>query len=140
MSPAIVPSALRRRIYERAHGQCEYCLIPEVVALVPHEVDHIIAQKHAGPTQADNLALACSLCNQRKGTDLASIDPASGALTPLCNPRRDRWREHFELHEALLIGRTAVGRVTVRLLQLNLPARVTERELLLRSGTLRIPE
>ncbi len=78
--------------------------------------------------------------SQHKGTDLASIDPASGALTPLFNPRRDRWREHFELHEALLIGRTAVGRVTVRLLQLNLPARVTERELLLRSGTLRIPE
>jgi 5-methylcytosine-specific restriction endonuclease McrA len=63
MTQAYVPAALRRQVYERAHGYCEYCLVPETVALSAHQVDHIIAQKHGGLSQADNLALACALCN-----------------------------------------------------------------------------
>jgi len=32
-------------------------LIPETVVLVVHQIDHIIAEKHGGLTEADNLAL-----------------------------------------------------------------------------------
>jgi hypothetical protein len=110
------------------------------VTLIAHEVDHVIAQKHGGPTELGNLALACPLCNQHKGTDLASLDPETGSLTPLYNPRQDRWQEHFALQGATIVGLSPVGRTTVRLLQLNAPARLTERELFIRLGDLRPPE
>ena len=75
-----------------------------------------------------------------KGTDIASLDPQTGQLTPLYHPRRDRWTDHFRLAEAHIVPLTAVGRVTVWLLQLNQPERVAERELLLAAGALRLPE
>jgi len=62
-----IPSALRQEVYDRAGGCCEYCLIPETAVLVPHEVDHIIAQKHGGLTESGNLALSCTVCNKYKG-------------------------------------------------------------------------
>jgi hypothetical protein len=95
-----------------------------------------VAEKHGGQTVEDNLALSCVLCNQHKGSDLASIDPVTGQLTPLFHPRRDRWDDHFRREGARLEPLTPAGRVTVRLLQLNHPHRVEERELLLRLGPL----
>lgn len=139
MSSAYIPPALRQLIYQRASGCCEYCLIPEAVTFGGHEIDHIIAQKHGGPTTADNLALSCVLCNKLKGSDIASVDPISGDLVPLFHPRRDRWSEHFQLKGAQLIPLTPIGRVTVRLLQLNHPNRFVERERLLVAGILQLP-
>ena len=75
MSSTYIPVALRQFVYERANAQCEYCLIPEDVVFAPHEIDHIIAEKHGGPTEANNLALSCTLCNKYKGSDIASVDP-----------------------------------------------------------------
>lgn len=40
-----------------------------------------IAEKHGGPTSLDNLAWACLYYNRFKGSDLASIDPASSKLS-----------------------------------------------------------
>ncbi len=34
MSTTYIPAALRRQIYDRANGCCEYCLIPEVATKV----------------------------------------------------------------------------------------------------------
>jgi hypothetical protein len=126
-----VPAPLRRQVRERAGAACEYCLIPEAMALVSHEVDHIVAQKHGGATDADNLALSCTLCNKHKGSDLASIDPETGALTPLFHPRRQRWSEQFQLVDAMIVPLTPAGRATVRLLQLNHPDRLGVRVLLI---------
>ncbi len=137
MSSAHIPAALRRLIYERASGCCEYCLTPEAAGLAAHEVDHIIAEKHGGPTQGDNLALSCALCNKRKGSDLSSLDPATGEIEPLYNPRRGRWADHFQLNGAEFVPLTATGRTTIQFLQLNTPERITERELLLAAGLLR---
>ena len=66
MSTTYIPIALRRQVYERAKGYCEYCLIPDIAAFAPHEIDHIIAEKHGGLTEAENLALSCTLCNKHK--------------------------------------------------------------------------
>ena len=140
MGSSYVPSSLRQQVYERARGCCEYCRIPETAVFAPHEIDHIIAQKHGGPTEADNLALSCSLCNKRKGSDLASLDPETGELIPLFHPRKDRWSDHFRLDEARFEPLTAKGRVTVRLLQLNHPNRVRERALLIEAGLFLVPE
>jgi hypothetical protein len=40
-----VPAALRRLVHERAGGACEYCLVPEAMTLVAHEVDHVVASE-----------------------------------------------------------------------------------------------
>lgn len=91
MSSTYIPAALRRLVYERAGGRCEYCLIHEDDVFAVHEIDHIIAEKHGGPTEADNLALSCALCNKYKGSDIASVDPDTGEIVPLYHPRRARW-------------------------------------------------
>lgn len=135
-----IPATLRQQVYERAARQCEYCLIPEIASLVSPHVDHIIARKHGGKTELKNLAQACSLCNKHKGSDLTSIDPESGEITPLFHPRRQRWQDHFRLKGAEIIPLTATGRVTVNLLRLNHPERIVEREILLEAGVISLPE
>ena len=113
--------------------------IPESIAFIPHEIDHVIAQKHGGATELDNLAICCAICNKHKGSDLTSIDPETGKITPLYNPRQDRWSEHFALRNAVIVPLTAKGRVTVRLLQCNVKERIEERLLLLAAGIFRQP-
>jgi HNH endonuclease len=134
MSKTYIPAALRKQVYARGKCCCEYCLIPEVATLESHQIDHVIAEKHGGLTEYNNLALSCVLCNKYKGSDLTSIDPKTGIITPLYNPRRNVWSEHFCLEEAKLIPLTPIGRVTVRLLQLNRKDIVEERKLLIEAG------
>lgn len=100
MSKTYISVALRRFVRDRAHHACEYCLISEISVFVPHEVDHVIAEKYGGQTDENNLALACTLCNKYKGSDLASIDPSNRAIVRLYQPGRDRWCDHFQLKEA----------------------------------------
>ncbi|HTU92985.1 MAG TPA: HNH endonuclease [Gemmataceae bacterium] len=139
MSRTHIPAELRRSVRLRAGDCCEYCLIPESMTLATHEIDHVIAEKHGGPTEAGNLALACALCNGFKGSDLASIDAQSGAIVPLFNPRRDRWPDYFRLEGGRIEPLTASGRATVRLLQLNDPHRIEERLLLVAAGIVLAP-
>jgi HNH endonuclease len=139
MSKTYVPSALRQTIYQRASGCCEYCLLPEMFVLASHEIDHIIAEKHGGLTNAENLALSCVLCNKLKGSDIASVDPETGNIVPLYNPRQARWLDHFQLSDGQIIPLTPVGRVTIRLLQMNRPDRVEERQLVIEAGMFNIP-
>jgi hypothetical protein len=136
MAQKYVPVALRRVVRQRAGERCEYCLIPESLTLAAHWVDHVVAEKHGGQTEDGNLALSCVLCNLHKGSDLTSIDPETGQITPLFHPRRDRWADHFRLVGTRIEPLTPTGRVTVRLLQLNHPDRVEEREEFVRLGVL----
>ena len=140
MSKAYVSASLRRSVCDRGRFACEYCLMPESSVLVSHEVDHIIAEKHGGQTDENNLALSCTICNKYKGSDLASIDPIDGEIVRLYHPRRDRWRDHFRLDEGEIMPLTAIGRVTIRLLQMNRPERVEERRLLSQANILNVPE
>ena len=70
---------------------------------------------------------------------MTSIDPQTGQITPLFHPRSDRWLDHFRLTAAAIEPLTPTGRVTVRLLRLNHPDRVEERELMVRLGLLPSP-
>jgi hypothetical protein len=99
-----------------------------------HEPDHISATKHRGPTVSDNLAYACFDCNRAKGSAIASLDPATGILTPLYTPRIQVWSEHFRSNGPIIEPLTDVGRVTVLLLRLNDSFRVTGRASLMREG------
>ena len=104
-----------------------------------HQVDHIVAQKHGGETLAENHALSCISGNQGKDADLSSLDPHTGEFTALFHPRRQRWREHFELRGLFILPETPTGRVTVRLLQLNAPERIAEHEWFAVAGELTEP-
>ncbi|WP_016951537.1 HNH endonuclease [Anabaena sp. PCC 7108] len=128
MSISYIPAALRRLVEERAERQCEYCLLPAQVAFFHHEIDHIIAEKHGGETNADNLALTCWRCNRYKGSDLGSFDPETGNFSFLFNPRNQEWKSHFMFSEVVLVGLTPEGRTTVKLLQMNNEDRLTERK------------
>lgn len=134
MTSARISPTLRREVRERAKGCCEYCLLPEEQAFFPHEPDHITATKHGGQSTAENLAFACFDCNRFKGSDIASIDPASGELTRLFNPRTQEWRDHFVVEDGRINPQTAIGRATERILRLNLPSRVEVREILEKTG------
>ena len=58
---------------------------------------------------------------------LTGINPQTGALVALFHPRRDVWGTHLALHEALILGLTATGRTTVRVLNMNAADRVQLR-------------
>ena len=126
-----ISASLRQLVIERAQGRCEYCLIHQDVSIYSHEVDHIIALKHSGQTIAENLALSCLPCNRHKGSDFATIDPNTGEIVPLFNPRRQVWDEHFTLNNGRIEGITLIGQATARLLMFNTPTRILERQLLI---------
>ena len=134
MSITSIPKALRDHVRRRAFGCCEFCGIHEDDVWEPHEPDHLIAEQHGGVTTFDNLAFTCAKCNRRKGTNLSSIDPATGKIIRLFNPRRDQWYKHFQLQGAQIEPLTAIGRATVTLLRLNAPNRLRIREGLISIG------
>lgn len=121
-------AATRSIVRRRAADRCEYCRIPqEATPFIPFHVEHVVARQHARDDSPDNLALACDRCNAFKGPNLTSIDPESGEVVALFNPRKDDWSEHFRLEGGELIGLTPTGRATVRLLNVNAIRRVELR-------------
>jgi len=136
VSETYISIELRRLVAERANRRCEYCSLPVSVSfLLPHEVDHVIAEKHGGDTESDNLAYACWRCNRHKGSDLGSFDPQTGLFSFLFNPRNQVWDQHFMLDNESISGLTPEGRTTVYLLQLNRSDRLAERKRLKKRRT-----
>ncbi len=116
-------SQLTDAVRLRARQRCEYCMLPQGPFDYSFQIEHIVARQHGGSTVLENLALACRLCNRKKGPNLAGIDPLTGHLTVLFNPRIDNWLDHFAVsldHSAALslevYGLTAIGRTTAYVL------------------------
>ena len=127
-----IPENMRKIVRHRALGCCEYCLIDEDTVFLSHEIDHIISLKHGGLNAIANLALACSLCNRYKGTDVGSI--FKGEFLRFFNPRIDIWGEHFRLDDAFIQPLTPIGEVTVKILGLNHIDRIIERQIYIESS------
>lgn len=137
MNKHYISPDLRERVKARANDQCEYCLIPQYFSFLTHPIDHVIAQKHGGKTDIENLALSCSLCNKYKGSDISSIDSNTQSITPLFHPRTQQWPDHFKLTDTgLIMPLTPEGRVTAFLLKFNQPIRIKRRHLLILEGIL----
>jgi len=125
----------RESVRQRAGCRCEYCRLPDFcMDLEDFHVEHVIARKHGGKDQMENLAWSCIFCNLYKGPNLASFDPDTGALTRLFDPRRDLWDEHFRLDGVRICGVTAVGRTSVWLLEMNSEILLSLRASLMREG------
>jgi len=125
---------LRELVERRARGQCEYCCFPAAFSCRPFHCDHVIAQQHGGGAVPENLAWSCNHCNLHKGPNLASIDPITGEMVRLFNPRTDLWNQHFQWHGAVLTGRTPNGRATIFLLDVNDPMVTAIRAALMEEG------
>lgn len=119
---------VRTYVRERAHNLCEYChLHQDDSPWAALHIEHIIPKIHGGADEPENLALACIDCNLHKGTNLTGIDPQTNQLTELFHPRRQSWDEHFELQGVYVVGKTATGRTTIRVLDMNSDDQITLR-------------
>lgn len=110
----------KAQVRERAGNACEYCrLHQDDSPLAALHLEHITPKIHGGEDHLDNLALACIDCNLHKGTNLTGIDPQTGRITELFHPRPHTWGDHFEWFGIYLRGKSAIGRTTVRVLNIN---------------------
>ena len=129
-------ASTRQLVRERAGLRCEYCRMPERQSALRFHIEHILPRQHGGTDAGENLALACPEWNLRTGPNLTGIDPDTGVVTRLFQPRSDRWEEHLARDGATVSGLTPVGRTTAWLLEFNAPDRLRWRQLLIDSGQL----
>ena len=133
----MMDAAVRALVHHRADNRCEYCLLKqEHLPFLTFQVEHIIPRKHGGDDDPVNLALTCDRCNSHKGANLTGIDPETGEIIALFNPRKHDWEEHFRRSDITIVGLTAVGRATVRVLNMNEERRVRLRAVLKQFGRL----
>jgi hypothetical protein len=119
-------------VWQRAARCCEDCRVPADIALLPFQIDHLMAAKHGGLSTAEHLALRCERWHSHKGPNIAG--DLEGRPIPLCNPRTDRWADHFAWDGPVLVGKTPIGTVTIAVLAMNLPYRVARRAALIEEG------
>jgi hypothetical protein len=128
-------AATRRLVRQRAQERCEYCRLPQAAQpFVTFHVERIIARQHGGADDPDNLCVACERCNAFKGPNLTGIDPETGRVERLFDPRHQLWDEHFAFLGPVISGLTPVGRTTVEVLAMNENRRVQLRAELLARG------
>ena len=121
----------RETVELRAGRRCEYCRAPQPATGIRYHLEHIFPKSLGGTGGIENLALACPTCNYYKSNYLLGIDEEGGARRPLFNPRKDRWREHFEFDSATfqLKGRTVLGKGTINRLRMNHTIQIEARRL-----------
>lgn len=132
MSKKFVSAKNRRQTIERARGFCEYCRSNSKFADSPFDVDHILPDSEGGNIEPENLALSCHGCNLFKSNRTEFFDAATDKTVRLFNPRADVWSEHFvwtgDFTE--IVGLTAVGRATIKALNLNREGLINQRRML----------
>lgn len=118
--PVLSP-ALSRQVTARAYERCEYCQTARRVIGMPLVIDHIFPRVLGGSDDIENLCAACYRCNEYKGVKTHALDPLTGDLVPLFNPRTQLWREHFAWANGgtHIVGLTPTGRATVIALRVN---------------------
>lgn len=72
----------RENIYARDHGKCQYC--GTKVSLSEFEYEHVIPRCQGGKTIWENIVVACTTCNQKKGNKT----PMQAGMRLLAVPRK----------------------------------------------------
>ena len=114
-----VPLALKRAVFQRAGGRCEYCGLSQAGQEAHFHVDHIQPLADGGATMLDNLALACVSCSLRKGARRTAPDSLTGRPARIFHPRKQVWSAHFQWKGCRVVGLTPTGRATVDGLRMN---------------------
>lgn len=128
----------RAQIERRAGERCEYCHAPQRVFNAPFHIEHIVPRSRGGADDPTNLALSCSSCNLAKGTAIDGVASDTGERARLFNPRTDHWEEHFvwSADASIILGRTVIGLVTARMLNMNARRQTMARPLWRQLGLL----
>jgi hypothetical protein len=127
-------AAARQLVRQRARQRCEYCRFPDHALNLPFHVEHVIASVHRIDDSIANLAWACPRCNLKKGTNLSTVVVETGEHVDLFNPRTMNWSDHFIVQNGFIIGITACGIGTARLLDMNNELRLNHRRVLIEQG------
>ncbi|MCF8245244.1 MAG: HNH endonuclease [Saprospiraceae bacterium] len=124
-----ISAELRRLVKLRANNNCEYCQALGGYSFHQFPVEHIIPISKGGNDEETNLANACQFCNGSKLDKTESLDPLTGMLVSLFNPRTQAWSENFVWSDdfTLIIGITPIGRATVNCLKMNREAAINLR-------------
>lgn len=124
--------SVKKIVRERAKFCCEYCLAQSLFSADIFSIEHIIPISKGDTSVISNLAYSCQCCNNHKFTATHVIDPATGHIVSLFNPRTDSWATHFEWHENFtkIRGISPTGRATVKRLKLNREGLINLRQLL----------
>jgi hypothetical protein len=127
----MMDAALRAFVRERASRRCEYCRLHEDdYDIFAFHVKHVIAKQHGGFDDPDMLCWASLESNWAKGPNLA----CSAASCIRSSTQKQNWHRRFRWEQTNLVGKTKTGIVTVRVLNINDPARVMLQENLLFEG------
>ncbi|WP_204102817.1 MULTISPECIES: HNH endonuclease signature motif containing protein [Spirulina sp. CCY15215] len=112
---------LRKRVRKADRDRCAYCLTVETISGISLSFDHIHPLSKGGKTDFENLCLSCRSCNEFKVDITEAQDTLTGEVVNLFNPRTQQWREHFNwsANGTIIEGKTAIGRATVIVLQMN---------------------
>ncbi len=127
----------RDSVAERAKNSCEYCKSNQSYTPDIFTLEHSIPLSLNGSNDISlNIALACGGCNTFKRSYVRGINPDTGIVEDLFNPRTDIWSDHFRWSENYLfvLGITPIGKATVNLLHLNRETVVNLRAVLFLIG------
>jgi HNH endonuclease len=122
-----VARSTKKLVIERAASRCEYCHVPAFLSSFDYHIEHIIGLQHGGPNSLNNLAYCCSPCNWKKGPNISTVLEFGGQIIPLFNPRIQNWFDHFDVQRGELIALSDVAQATIKLLELNVHAKIEER-------------
>ncbi|MCA9997307.1 MAG: HNH endonuclease [Anaerolineales bacterium] len=116
-----VPQQLKQQVMEDAKYRCGYCLTQQRIIGRPLSMEHLLPVARGGETTRANLWLACRRCNEFRGARTEALDPMTGTMATLFNPRTQSWSTHFIWSDdsTEIIGLTPTGRATVATLRLN---------------------
>lgn len=131
MSRTYISKNIRQKVAAAARDRCGYCQTQQVVVGYALHIDHILPEAAGGSSTEENLWLACSVCNNSKGTKTHGLDLVTLTRAPLFNPRTMGWAEHFawKAKGTQIKGLTPTGRATIEALKLNSPLRIQARQL-----------
>ena len=121
MKRPYISQTIRHYIVERDKHRCSYCQTQADIVGNILELDHIIPLRAGDTSEESNLCLACSSCNQAKGSETSTNDPIFEDIQPLFNPYMQIWGEHFRWIEngTRITNITPVGRATIITLNMN---------------------
>ncbi|RCJ23472.1 HNH endonuclease [Nostoc sp. ATCC 43529] len=124
-----IPESLKTQVAASDKGRCSYCLTTEANSGIPMSYDHIKPRSKGGETTFENICLACRSCNEFKADSTEAIDPLTGEITPLFNPRTQKWFDHFTWSSdaTKIEGLTTIGRATIVCLRTNNPVIIVAR-------------
>ncbi len=87
-----IADEIREQVRQRANLLCEYCHPNERWQYVRFTVDYVVP---GDESSSENLALACFHCNRQKSDKTVAVDPETGKVVQIFNPRRHIWKKYF---------------------------------------------